>query len=341
MCSRRKIIVLLAITIAPWLQAMPAQAQTAHTYVSGSGSDSNPCTVALPCLTLQAALGKTLPGGEIDTLTSANYGSVTINQAVTIIGGHGVTGILAPSTVTGITINAGANDIVNLQGLDIDGAGLGANGIQFSSGASLSIQNSAIRGFVNGISFQPSGASTLSVGSTVISNNSIGVNFLSAAVSSGILNDVQVAGNGSGIIVAGAGSTSTANVTVQGSVVANNNTVGILSNGFSSVTVANSTIANNNVGVEAQNTGALLQTSGSTITGNGTGWLTTNNGQVISSADNLIGGNTAGNQAPPTSVASTAPSLSPSPSPPPVSNYLLDNNGNVLSTSTDVALTAS
>jgi hypothetical protein len=43
--------------------------------------------------------------------------------------------------------------IINLQGLDIDGAGSGASGIQFNTGGSLNVQNSVIRGFSNGINF--------------------------------------------------------------------------------------------------------------------------------------------------------------------------------------------
>ena len=179
-------------------------------------SDGNPCTVTSPCKTIQAALALTLAGGEIYALNSANYGSVTINQAVSIIGGHGATGVLAAS-VTGVTINAGPNDIVNLRGLDIDGAGSGTNGIQFNTGASLNIDDSVIRGFTNGISFQPSGSSALSVGSTLISNNSTGIMFQNAAASTGVLNDVQVVNNGSGIVALGASSTSPANLTVQSS----------------------------------------------------------------------------------------------------------------------------
>src|SRR6185369_2475583 len=34
-----------------------------RTYVSGLGSDSNPCTAASPCATFQAALAMTLAGG--------------------------------------------------------------------------------------------------------------------------------------------------------------------------------------------------------------------------------------------------------------------------------------
>src|SRR5262245_5623171 len=61
---------LLAMTIAPWLDAIPAQAQATRTYVSGLGKDSNPCAAAAPCQTLQAALTQTLAGGQIYALDS-------------------------------------------------------------------------------------------------------------------------------------------------------------------------------------------------------------------------------------------------------------------------------
>jgi hypothetical protein len=309
----RKIVLrlLLAMTFAPWLHALPAQAQAMRTFVSGGGQDSNPCTVAAPCQTLQAALSKTLTGGEISALDTANYGYVTINQAVSIISGHGATGVSATSSVTGITISAGASDVINLQGLDIDGAGSGADGIQFNTGASLNVQNSVIRGFSNGINFQPNGSSALSVGNTLVSNNSTGVRFQTSATSTGVLNDVQLVNNGNGIVALGTKSTGLATVTIQNSVVANNSTVGILSGGYSAVMVGNSTIANNGVGLEAQNTGALLQASGSTVTGNATGWLAATGGQVISAGNNGIGGNMAGRglaaRAPPTRSAIYAP----------------------------------
>src|SRR3954468_6335604 len=140
-------LLVLAIASSTVLHAVPAYAQAARTYVSGSGLDGNPCTTDLPCKTLQAALGKTVAGGQIYALDSADYGYVTINKAVSIIGADGAAGILAPSSVTGITIGAAANDVINLQGLDIDGSGTGTNGILFQTGASLHIKDSEIRGF--------------------------------------------------------------------------------------------------------------------------------------------------------------------------------------------------
>src|SRR4029079_10975769 len=67
----------------PLLAQAPGQART---YVSGSGSDNNPCTLLQPCNTLQGALAKTAPGGQINTLDSANYGYVTIDKTVSIVG---------------------------------------------------------------------------------------------------------------------------------------------------------------------------------------------------------------------------------------------------------------
>jgi hypothetical protein len=180
-------------------QSTRAEAQAARTYVSGRGSDSNPCSPSSPCLTLQGALSKTAGGGEIYTLDSANYGPVVINKAVSIIAGDGVAGILASNGGTGITINAGANDAVNLQGLEIDGGGSGVNGVLFSSGASLNIKDTVIRGFTTGIGFQPISPSALGLGSATIINNATGLSVQSSAVSNSLVNDVQLMNNGTGL----------------------------------------------------------------------------------------------------------------------------------------------
>jgi len=98
-------------------------------------------------------------------------GQSTSNKAVTITSEGAVAGILASSGV-GITISAGANDVINLRGLDIDGGNTGSVGIQFNSGQSLNIQKSSIRNFTgSGINFAPSGASTLFVIDTTLINN--------------------------------------------------------------------------------------------------------------------------------------------------------------------------
>ena len=78
--------------------AVPAaRAQTTQVWVSGSGSDANPCTRALPCATFAAALSQVSAGGEIDCLDAADFGAATITKAVTI------NCKAAPATVTGGT----------------------------------------------------------------------------------------------------------------------------------------------------------------------------------------------------------------------------------------------
>ena len=191
-------------------------------YVSGTGNDSNPCTASMPCQTFQAALAETVAGGEIFVLDSANYGPVTINKAVTITSEGAVAGILASSGI-GITISAGANDVINLRGLDVDGSNTGSVGIQFSSGQSLNIQKSVIRNFTgSGINFAPSAASTLFVvDTTLIHNVSNGIS-LANARATGALSRVNATNNGVAILAYGSGVTLTVTDTVAG-----NNTYGI------------------------------------------------------------------------------------------------------------------
>jgi hypothetical protein len=313
------------ILVAQLLYATtPVAAQAMRTYVSTKGSDSAACTSRAPCSTLRGALSKTASGGEIYVLGPGNYGSVTIAQAVSIVSAASVTGTLASSTSNGIIINAGPNDIVDLRGLEVDGAGSGAIGIQFNSGAGLQLRDSVVRGFATGISFQPFASSALTIESTLLSGNGTALSFQGAPLTMGLLNDIQAVNNGSGIIVSGATSDSSAIVTLRNSVVANNTAVGIQSNGNSTVTVVDSSIANNGVGVQAQNTGAILQVTGSTLAGNTTGWLAGTGGQVVSARTNSIGGNATGNSAPPTTVGTTTP---PPPPPPPLMSYLQDDNG--------------
>jgi hypothetical protein len=153
---------LLSAAISLWLAvvmlALPAAAQKSYTtqmrtYVSGQGSDSNPCTALSPCRTFKAALALTSAGGEVFVLNSADYGAATINKAVTLSSDGAMAGVLA-SGGGGLTISAGATDVINVRGLDIDGANSGTTGIEFSSGAGLNVLKSSIRGFTTyGIAF--------------------------------------------------------------------------------------------------------------------------------------------------------------------------------------------
>jgi len=282
----------LALTPGAALAApkqQPTLTPQVRTYVSGLGSDSNACTAALPCRTLKAALALTTAGGEIYVLDSADYGPVTINKAVTITADGAVAGVLATSGV-GISISAGANDVVTLRGLNVDGGKTGSVGIQFSTGKALNLQNSVLRGFASaGLSFASGGASTLFISDTSVTNNGnngILVNGSGSAGVGGTFNRVTTSGNGVGIFASGAG----VNITISDTVAGNNN-YGLGASG-AAVMVRNSTFSNNMVGIAADQSG-VVRVGQSTITANATGWQASNGAQVQSYGNNSVTGNTA------------------------------------------------
>jgi len=293
---RRKLVsVTCAAIVGPLLHAAayaappsaPPTPQT-RTYVSGTGSDSNACTVSAPCKTFQAALALTVAGGEIYVLNSANYGAVTINKSVSITSEGAVAGVLATSGVA-VSINAGPNDVVNLRGLVIDGGNSGSMGVQFTAGQALNIQKTTVRNFTNaGVSFTPTTASTISASELIVTgnaNNGIMISSASTAVS-GVLSKVMSTKNGVGVLING----STANVTMTDSVSSNNN-YGVGSSA-SAVMVRNSTLSSNAVGLTADQS-AIVRIGQSTITANGVGSTATNGGLVQSYGNNNIVGNTS------------------------------------------------
>jgi hypothetical protein len=264
-----------------------ARAQEAmRTHVSGLGTDGNPCTAQAPCRSFQAALAQTRAGGQIYVLNSADYGPVTINKAVTITSEGAIAGVLA-TTGNAITINAGANDVINLRGLDVDGGGSGGVGIQFNTGASLSIQKSNVRGFNSGINFAPTGSSTFFASDVFVSNNSSSGIMVAAAGSNPVISAVHrvtASGNGAGILLSGMA----AKVAITDTI-ANNNNYGIGAIA-ASVMVRNTTLIGNAIGISSQD-GAVVSVTQATLTANGTGWQYTNGGQLQSYGNNNVIGN--------------------------------------------------
>src|SRR5262245_3295046 len=117
----RTAIAFTALASALLTAPAPGWAQS-RVFVAAQGSDGNPCTFALPCRTFQHAHDTVAANGEIDVLDPAGYGALTISKAISIQG-HGFAGITGPAGSPAITINAGANDRINLRGLLLDGVG--------------------------------------------------------------------------------------------------------------------------------------------------------------------------------------------------------------------------
>ena len=290
--------------------ATPASAQATRTWVSGVGDDANPCSRTAPCKTFAGAISKTAAGGEINCIDNGAFGAVTITKAITIDCVHNEAGVLATLGSNGIVVNAGANDVVILRGLDLNGAGTGNNGVRFLAGAALHIEDSVIRRFgTAGISFQPGGPSQLFLTRTTITAN--GAN----------------AAGGGGILVQPTGAAGSARATLRDVVLANNannalrsDTTGnagtgviivvdnsemagsaqgialVQPGGAAPITMmlTNSLIANNSgFGIITNGAGVTVRVAASTITGNATGVNAAGSSSILSYGTNRLDGNPA------------------------------------------------
>ena len=276
----KRITLLLATVLAATLASTAAYALSNRTFVSGIGNDANPCSLSAPCRSFAGALAQTSPGGEIAVLDTAGYGAVTITQAVSIVNEEGVEAGITVTSGDGITINAGATDVVNLRGLTIVGAG-GNNGITFNSAGALNIQNCVVRGLGEaGFNLRPTGSTDVNVANTIASGNSSGILLAPAGTAITVtasFAQVQATHNlNNGFIVFGSLMTGTLSATAADSLASGNGGAGFDS--ISSVgqatpifTVTDSKAANNGTGVVA-GINAVMFLNSSTTSGNGLGF---------------------------------------------------------------------
>jgi hypothetical protein len=167
-----------------------AQAQATRTWVSGVGDDANPCSRTAPCKTWAGAISKTAAGGEIDALDPGGFGALTITKAITLDGGGGQVASTLVSGTNGFNVAAGANDIVIIRNIRVNGLGQtaspGINGINYSSGAQLVVDSCDIFGFSNnGINLSLTTNGFLQVRNTTIRNtagNGVGATSTAAAI---------------------------------------------------------------------------------------------------------------------------------------------------------------
>lgn len=122
--------------------ALGAQAQASRTWVSGVGDDVNPCSRTAPCKTFAGAIAKTAAQGEISVLDPGGFGVVTINKSITI-SGEGTLASVVNTNSNGFTIN-GANIVVVLRHLTIQGSSTGLSGVKLVSGSQLHLEHVTI-----------------------------------------------------------------------------------------------------------------------------------------------------------------------------------------------------
>jgi hypothetical protein len=215
-------------------------------FVSGRGSDSNPCTVTQPCRSLQQAYNNVAANGEIEVLEPAGYGPFTITHGISIQG-HGwasITQSASCPTCAAITINVTTSDPVMLNGLILDGASTGFYGINITSGSAVQILNSVVRHFQWGIYNQIlTSGSKLLIEDTIASDNENSGIYLIPVGAAGktTLSRITSSNNFDGVL-SSAGTTTIAN-----SVLSNNNVNGLVCDGI--CWLARTVISNNANGI--------------------------------------------------------------------------------------------
>ncbi len=220
--------------------ALPAQAQLFRAYVSSTGSDGNPCTLAAPCRLLPAAINAVRYGGDVWMLDSANYNTSTvfIGKSVNLLAVPGAVGSLVAvngpavhlavdgpevsiRNVTFVSLDGSGNEGVRVTGasrLSIEDCvftGFPNNGVYALGGAKVSITASAFRSII-GISVLAEDGATINVSrSHVVSYGGIGIFARTAGpLTQVVVSDSTISGTSNGVaaLASAAGATARANV---------------------------------------------------------------------------------------------------------------------------------
>jgi len=159
----------------------PARAGMDQTWIAAEGVDSGLCLIYLPCRTLAFALDQTAPSGTINVIDSGDYGAVTVDKAITIRSELG-----QPSMIASITIKAGANDRVMIQGIDLQGTATALGlaypyGISVIQAADVLIHNVRIKDYNapgtvgSGVYINSQSWTRVTISDCLIFNNTVGV----------------------------------------------------------------------------------------------------------------------------------------------------------------------
>jgi hypothetical protein len=233
------------------------------------------------------------------------FGPVTLTASITIDGGNGlVAGVGVVPGTSGITVNAGANDAINLRGLVFNGYGeTGASGVTFNSGSQLQIEQCAFQGFdTAGIAFTPGAGSATTakmfVENSTIVGNASGLLVKPTAGIAAAVTLVQVhidQNSGGGLTADGTSGSGAIQVAMSDSSVSLNASNGIdvtsAQAGVKVDAIRVTIAANGLAGVQSQGSVASVTIGSSQIRGNGTGLQSISGGVLLSYANNQVTGN--------------------------------------------------
>jgi hypothetical protein len=301
----KKLISLAAGLVAAALLCVafvsPSDAATT-VFVSVSGSDANPCTLALPCRTIGHAVTTAGTGGAVSCVDAGPYTEAFSTSLSFTLDCRGV--VYTSGSGFAINVNTGAA-VVTFRNVIFDGAAGGGGAVAINGGKvvfeNCTFQNfTASAGF--GVQFAPGAAGAhLTVTDSVFANNGIAVSgggiliLPSAGITAGaVIERSQLAGNTNGIVASG-NAGGTALVEVRYSTIANSVVDGIVANTtgpVSSIVVEHSaSVQNGRNGINAVGANAYVSLKDSTVDWNATGLNTSSGGTVLSYQNNLIAGN--------------------------------------------------
>ena len=302
------LMVVLAVALT-----VPAMALSNRVFVKTTGTDAGTCPITAPCRTFAYGMTQVAPAGEIIAQDTGGYGPVTIGQAVTIVAAPGATAFVAAAG-TGVTVTAGASDVVTLRGLAITAQG-GAIGIDFQTGFVLNVENCILNGFSgNAINFSraaDNSAPKLNVIGSVVRNSGKGLYVANAGpgspaggpppnISYVTIANSSFTGNATGIHAS-----DNSRVTVSDCVVAASTTVGLTSSAGADystpqLNLERLNVSRNAVGVHSGSAAGnvnqiprgVVRLANCTIVGNDIGIEPTADGTILSRVANSVTTNT-------------------------------------------------
>lgn len=165
------------VSFASPLFAQVTSPQPTKIFVASTGNDANDGGRASPKRSFQAAHNAVAAGGNIVVLDTAGYGALAITKSIAVTVPPGVNGFITISgSATGVTVDAGADGVVSLQGLIVEGGGTsGGTGIRIVTAKSVAIDDCLIRNLSTGIKGEATTTTRTEVHRTTIRQVSFGV----------------------------------------------------------------------------------------------------------------------------------------------------------------------
>ncbi len=267
----------VAVALAAFLLIAPtfAAAGSLVTFVSSTGSDSNPCTAALPCGTIVQAITATTSGGQVNCLNS-QYGNVE-NAFTVLFLSYAVTidcpGVVENGPNAPLLRIEGTDNVVKFRNLTFSGADGGSTPISFTGGGTLILENCVFENYNApnaALDIEPTGPLNLVITNSRMSNGGTVAIVLKPAAGGSInatFDHVTVTNNGGGgIRLDATNGPVTADVT--DSVISNNAGNGLNASGGAGgaamLSIHNSVIAKNGaagVSSSGANGAALVDTT--------------------------------------------------------------------------------